>query len=58
MNIYQKAKEKARNRAIEWQMDFNNHNYSYEELVCYQNYFMKLAKRCGLIKEFKENGIV
>lgn len=55
---YQRAKEKARNEAIEWQLDFNNHNYSYEELACYGNYFERLAKRYGLVKEFKENGII
>lgn len=58
MTIYKKAKERARNEAIEWQMDFNNHNYSYGELTYYQNYFEKLAKRYGLIEEFKENGII
>lgn len=58
MNAYQKAKESARNKAIEWQLDFDNHNYSYEELANYGNHFSKLAKRYGLMKEFKENGII
>lgn len=58
MNTYQKAKEEARNMAIEWQLDFCNHNYSYEELAYYGSYFEGLAKRYGLVKEFRENGII
>lgn len=33
MNYYQKRKEQVRQEAIEWQLDFNNHNYSYYELM-------------------------
>ena len=58
MNKYQIEKEKARNKAIEWQLDFNNHNYSWGELVYYVAYFERLAKRYGLIKEFKAEGII
>lgn len=58
MNTYQKAKERARNKAKEWQMDFDNHSYSYGELAYYGDYFEKLAKRYGLVKEFRENGII
>ena len=55
---YEVGKEKARNEAIFWQLDFCNHNYSYLELANYGEYFYKLGKRYGLIKEFKENGIL
>ena len=58
MNAYQKAKENARNKAIEWQRDFENHNYSYGELSYYGSYFEKIAKRYGLVEEFRENGII
>ena len=58
MNAYQKAKESARNKAIEWQNDFTNHNYSYGELAYYGEYFERLAKRYGLVREFRENGII
>ena len=58
MNTYQKAKEQARNKAIEWQLNFNENNYSYGELFEWQNYFEKKARRYGLVKEFKENGII
>ena len=56
MSTYQKEKEKARNKAINWQTDFDD--YSYDELVYYNSYFERLAKRYGLVKEFKENGII
>ena len=55
---YQRKKAKAIREAIEWQLDFDNHNYSYGELAYYGNYFEKLAKRYGLVREFKENGII
>lgn len=58
MNAYQKAKGKAMDEAIMWQLDFNNHNYSYEELAYYGEYFERLARKYGLLKEFRENGII
>ena len=58
MNTYRKAQRRVRDKAIEWQMNFANHNYSYGELAYYGEYFERLAKRYGLVKEFKENGII
>ena len=58
MTKYQKAKNNARNKAIAWQHDFCNHNYSYGELIEWNDYFNKLAKRYGLTEEFRENGII
>lgn len=55
---YQELKNKAREEAKEWQLDFVNNNYSYEEFFEAQLQFTKLAKRYGLTKEFKENGII
>lgn len=57
MKTYQQRKEEAREKAIEWQYDFCNHNYSWGELAYWDNYFEKLGKRYGLLKEFRENGI-
>ena len=58
MNKYQKQKGRARQEAIEWQLNFNNHNYSWSELSFFEEYFTRLAKRYGLIKEFRENCII
>ena len=58
MTKYQIEKEKARQEAIEWQRDFDNHNYSYEELHLQQLRFESLARQFGLRKEFRENGII
>lgn len=57
MNKYQQGKERTREKAVNWQLDFNNHNYSYGELYEFGDYFYKLGKRYGLLKEFRENGI-
>lgn len=58
MSTYQKNKERARDRAIDWQANFADNNYTWGELAEIQAYFEKLAKRYGLIREFKENGII
>ena len=58
MNTYARAKENARQKAIDWQTDYYNNNYSYGELAAFTEYFTKLAKRYGLITEFRENGII
>ena len=58
MNKYQKEKEKTRNEAIDWQADFVNHNDSDGELAYFSDYFETKARRYGLVKEFKENGII
>lgn len=58
MSSYQKRKEAARQKAIDWQLDFDKHNYSYGELAAWQDYFTKLAKRYGLTEEFRENAII
>ena len=57
MNNYQKRKESVRNAAIEWQLNFENYNYSYGELLYYGNRFETLGRRYGLLREFRENGI-
>jgi hypothetical protein len=54
---YQKRKAEVREEAIEWQVDFSEHNYSYGELAYYGDYFERLGKRYGLLREFKENAI-
>ena len=58
MNRYRKGKEKARNEAVDWQSSFADHNYSYGELACFSDYFEAKARRYGLVREFKGNGII
>lgn len=55
---YQQQKEKARQKAIEWQYENSQEPMSYGELANTTRYFMALAKRYGLVKEFTENGII
>lgn len=57
-NNYQEKKAQVREQAIEWQNDFSNNNYSHGELNYFYEYFLRMAKRYGLVREFKENGIV
>ena len=58
MNNYQTQKAKAIDKAIEYQHNASEKQYSYGELYEIQDYFYKLAKKYGLIKEFRENGII
>ena len=57
MIYYQRRKEQVRQEAIEWLLDFNNHIYSWGELAEWGDYFYKLGKRYGLLREFHENAI-
>lgn len=57
-NTYQIKKYELRNEAIEWQNNFENKNYSYAELANIEDYFYKHGKRYGLLKEFREDGII
>ena len=55
---YQQKKEIVRAEAIDWQSDFQNHSYSWGEIAEWQGYFDSLARRYGLVHEFRENGII
>lgn len=58
MSKYLKGKNNARDEAVKWQAEFSAHNYSYSEVADFQGYFYKKAVRYGLVKEFRENGII
>ena len=58
MNKYQQAKERARQKAVDFQLTFSDNMYYLSDLAYFSAYFEKLGKRYGLIKEFKENGII
>ena len=55
---YEKGKENARREAITWQNDFSSNALTEWELVDAYAYFEKLAQRFGLVREFRENGII
>jgi len=57
-NYYALRKAYAVQEAKDWQSSFADNNYSYGELAYYQDYFERLAKRYGLIREFREEGII
>lgn len=48
-------KEFVRNLALEWQLE--EADYSYEEMVEFENFFKKYGNKLGLSEEFEENGI-
>ena len=54
MTEYRKRKASARCKAIDWQAAA----HSWEELAEATAYFEKLGRRYGLLKEFRENGII
>lgn len=58
MTQYQIEKERLRQQAIEWQLNFNNYNWTYQDICYYTERFERLAKKYGLVKEFRENGII
>lgn len=53
-----KTKDQARQEAIDFQHWAGEQNLSQDELIEYQHYFKKLAKKYHLTKEFRENGII
>lgn len=55
---YTEKKAQARQKAIDWQNETAKRDVFYSELVEQAEYFQKIAKRYGLTKEFKENGII
>jgi hypothetical protein len=52
------TQDQARQLAIDWQSQAGKKSLSYAELAAWAGFFRKLGKRFGLLKEFKENGII
>lgn len=60
IKTYKQRKEEARQKAVEWQIKTSQrHNpKTWGEIWEEQEEFTRLAKYYGLVKEFKENGII
>ena len=58
MKTYKEKKSEAISEAIKWQYAFCDRDISWEELSEETEHFAKLAKRYGLIREFKQEGII
>lgn len=58
MKTYQEMKEQIRNEAIKWQAQFAEGVPLYwSDILEAGEYFCRMGKRYGLLREFRENGI-
>ena len=57
MKNYQQKKEDAREKAISWQLKASEERTSYYDLAKIGEYFYKIGKRYGLLREFRTNAI-
>ena len=57
MSRYQRGKERARRKAMDWDADVATRPMSYGELAIWQEHFERLGRRYGLLREFRENAI-
>ena len=56
---YQRHKRRARSEAIGWQLHFeSSEHYQKFSIFEWQEHFKSIGKKYGLIKEFKEKGII
>ena len=58
MNAYQRRKDAARAQAIQWQADFSDRSIPWAAIAAEQRRLEQLARRYGLIREFRENAII
>jgi len=57
-NRYEIGKEKIRENAKMYQILSSENAMSYSDIIDSGEYFMRVGKRYGLLKEFKENGVI
>ena len=57
MSKYQKLKEAARQKAVEWSLGISQRPMSWMECARWGEFFENLGRRYGLLREFHENGI-
>jgi len=53
-----KTKAEAQAQAQNWRVWASTKNLSYSKIAEWRGYFTTLGKKFGLLKEFKENGII
>ena len=58
MSTYQRGKDAARAQAIKWKADFSDRSISWAAIAAEQRHFEQLARRYGLLREFRENAII
>ena len=55
---YHAYKEELTEIARKWQEDFSRFNYDYRQLAGWGAFFEEYGKKYGLLREFRENGIL
>lgn len=58
MNRYQRGKNNAREQAVVWQANSAEQSPSWGEIAAQQRQFEQLARRYGLVREFRDNAII
>lgn len=54
---YRPTQEAIREIAVDWSWSGAEFEYSYQDLIEWQEFFHEYGKKYGLLREFKENGI-
>lgn len=57
-NKYQLGKARARDAAFMWQFRTAEEPTNWDELATATAFFERLGRRFGLLREFRENGII
>ena len=57
MTNYKEKKERAQQLAQDWQANFNG-VHSWEYVLTWSARWERIGRKYGLLKEFKENGIL
>lgn len=55
---YKEKQAKARQLAIDWQLNFANQNHTWAYLSWWYLRFERIGRKYGLLREFRENGIL
>lgn len=58
MRTYEERKNEVKKQAIQWQLENEKTPMSLSEVLEVANHFYTLAKKYGLLHEFRQNGII